>query len=175
MTSTLPCLDSFTTEFLTDIGVPPSDIVTVKKYGNIAIQTYEENAPQTTPTDIAIQLYGCGQVEVNKIVKDIADEAIILQIALSIIILVIAIVISCAFILTTGLWRVSIICIMIVIGIISFYMLYTNAQANIDALLVRREQRLKVCVSTAEKQIEQYETEQLSAINSALCAYANQS
>lgn len=171
MSSLSPCVTSAITGFLTDIDVPASDITTVISHTNNAVTAYEAAAPQVTPIEIAIDLYNCGQKEVNKILDNVSAEIIFAQIALSVIIIVIAIVIATSFILTGGATRLFIITVALLLGIIAIYILYVDIVKNIDDLLVAREKNINICIDSAQKQLNQYEVEQEAAINKGFCAY----
>lgn len=175
MAALVPCVDSFIQEFLFDIGIPQSGIDNVVKYSNIAIDTYEMNRPKVTPNDIIVGLYSCSRQESNKIIKDIAREVSLLQISLSVIIIIVAIIIACSFVLTAGSWRIAIIVFLILVTVIAIYSLYIRTISSISTLLDNLETNLTVCSDNASSQFVTYENTQIAAVNSALCAYANQS
>lgn len=166
------CLISFLKQFLTDIGVTSEmsrNTIISAVIGSIA--EYELTKPGTTLTSIISTLLKCVKTTLDESARNVVNINISIIAVIAVITIVVSVII-CAIIMYTVEYTTVYAVLVIIVYIIILVAVLFSGRSRLDALISQTETKLASCLSNAESSFSQFESQQLTAINNALCTYA---
>lgn len=165
---------NFIGNLLLDSGVSCEEVGTVLSNLLISLATYETDKSKTSLTKIADDLFNCIQPKLSADTTNLAENigrALIWLIILTAVFILIIISVFAILKHNTTELIVGITFFFLVIYVIVAFLIIHNASLNITNNTNNLKNDITKCVKDSITALDNYETDQINALNNSLCAY----
>jgi len=173
MNCDFPALN-FIESLLLDAGVSCEEVSTVLSHLLISLATYEKDKSKTSLTKIVNDLFDCIQPKLSTDTTNLAENigrALIWLIILTAVFILIIISVFAILRHNTSESIIGITFFFLVIYVIVAFLIIHNSSLNINNNQNNLKNDITKCVEDSITELDNYETDQINALNNALCAY----